>query len=171
MLKSLTDHRYQRNARNEPQLNLFVRSNFLAMTKPYTEDDIAAALFAIAGGMSMRKACSEYGIPRTTLHNRINGHLSHKKGAQNLQKIAPVQERALANWILVQEALGTSPTHRQIRELGESILNLEGGDLSLGKRWIHSFLERNPEIKTKRQYKIDNARINGATTEIISKFF
>ncbi|EDO04142.1 hypothetical protein SS1G_06625 [Sclerotinia sclerotiorum 1980 UF-70] len=33
------------------------------------------------------------------------------------------------------------------------------------------FLERNPEIKTKRQYKIDNARINGATTEIISKFF
>ena len=119
----------------------------------------------------MRKACSEYGIPRTTLHNRINGHLSHKKGAQNLQKIAPVQERALANWILVQEALGTSPTHRQIRELGESILNLEGGDLSLGKRWIHSFLERNPEIKTKRQYKIDNARINGATTEIISKFF
>ena len=71
------------------------------MTKPYTEDDIAAALFAIAEGMSIRKACSEYGIPRTTLHNRINGHLSHKKGAQNLQKIAPVQERALADWTTI----------------------------------------------------------------------
>ena len=54
------------------------------MIKLYTKDNIAAALFAIAGGISIHKACSEYNIPHTTLHNHINDHLLHKKGIQNL---------------------------------------------------------------------------------------
>lgn len=141
------------------------------MTKTYTEDDINSALHAVVNGESVRKAALDFGIPRATLGNRINGHLSHKKGFKHMQKIAPIQEKQLADWILVQESLGTSPTHRQIREIGESLLDIRGSDSSLGKRWVQNFLSRNPEIKTKRQFKIDSARVSGATVDIISQWF
>ena len=33
------------------------------------------------------------------------------------------------------------------------------------------FLQRNPILKTKRQFYIDSARVNGATTEVIKKWW
>ncbi|KAF7909664.1 uncharacterized protein EAF01_003382 [Botrytis porri] len=115
------------------------------MKNRYTEEDIAEALRAITNGASIRRASLDYGVPRTTLHDRIYGGVSHQNGAQILQKLSPIQENRLAEWILVQEALGTSPTHRQIREMAEHLL-----------------------IK---QHQIDSARVSGATSDIIKKWF
>ncbi|KAF7889298.1 uncharacterized protein EAF01_010031 [Botrytis porri] len=141
------------------------------MKNRYTEEDIAEALRAITNGASIRRASLDYGVPRTTLHDRIYGGVSHQKGAQILQKLSPIQENRLAEWILVQEALGTSPTHRQIREMAEHLLIVRGEDPSLGKKWIHSFFRRHPNIGTKKQHQIDSARVSGATSDIIKKWF
>lgn len=139
--------------------------------KSYTEDDIAMALGAIVNGQSIRKAALDYGIPRATLQDRINGGLSHRLSTQNQQKIAPIQEKQLASWILIQEALGVSPTHRQIREIGEILLIQRGEDPTLGKRWIRNFIRRNPEIRTKYQTRIDSARVTGTTTDTLKEWF
>ncbi|KAF7905173.1 uncharacterized protein EAF01_005694 [Botrytis porri] len=141
------------------------------MKNRYTEEDIAEALRAITNGASIRRASLDYGVPRITLHDRIYGGVSHQKGAQILQKLSPIQENRLAEWILVQEALGTSPTHRQIREMAEHLLIVRGEDPSLGKKWIHSFFRRHPNIGTKKQHQIDSARVSGATSDIIKKWF
>jgi 4-hydroxybenzoate polyprenyltransferase len=50
-------------------------------------------------------------------------------------------------------------------------LYAKGDANSLRKRWIDNFLRRNLILKTKRQFHIDSARVNGATTEIIRKWF
>ncbi|KAK6815478.1 hypothetical protein RU639_008682 [Aspergillus parasiticus] len=71
----------------------------------------------------------------------------------------------------IQEALGLPPTHQQLREFATRILAAQGDTQPLGKRWINSFLRRNPEIGTVRGKGIDSARLNGATTETIQKFF
>ncbi|KAF7912091.1 uncharacterized protein EAF01_001112 [Botrytis porri] len=139
--------------------------------RSYTEDDIAMALRAIVNDQSIRKAALDYGIPRATLQDRINGGLSHRLSTQNQQKIAPIQEKQLASWILIQEALGVSPTHRQIREIGEILLIQREEDPTLGKRWIRNFIRRNPEIRTKYQTRIDSARVTGTTTDTLKEWF
>ncbi|KAF7903266.1 uncharacterized protein EAF01_006315 [Botrytis porri] len=48
---------------------------------------------------------------------------------------------------------------------------MKGNKPTLGKQWIHNFLFRNPEIRTKRQIRINNQRVSGTTIEIINKFF
>ncbi|ESZ91407.1 transposase [Sclerotinia borealis F-4128] len=141
------------------------------ISKLHIENDISAALNAIVNGVSIRKAALDYGIPRTTLYNRIKGRVSHQKSHQSMQKIAPIQEKRLVEWILVQESLGTSPTYQQIREIGERLFDIKELDSTLGKRWVRNFLERNPEIRTKRQYKIDSARVSGASHDIIAPWF
>ena len=49
------------------------------MKSTYTEEDTQRALNAIANGMSQKKAGLEFGIPRSTLQNRINGHISRQE--------------------------------------------------------------------------------------------
>ena len=67
----------------------------------YTEEDVLRALEAIANSTSIRQARLDSRVPRTTLQDRTYGHKSHKEAAIPLQKLTPVQEKCLTQWILV----------------------------------------------------------------------
>ena len=71
------------------------------MKPSYTEDDIQRALAAVANGRSVRKACLDWGVPRSTLQNRINGHVSLKEAHEPFQRLSPVQEQRLTDWVLI----------------------------------------------------------------------
>ena len=104
------------------------------MKRSYTEDDVQYALNDIANGKSVRKASLEWGPPRSTLMDRINGRLSYSEAKAPFQRLSPVQEQRLTDWVLVQESLGLSPTHAQIRAFAGRILAARHDRLSLGKR-------------------------------------
>ena len=137
----------------------------------YTEDDIQFALNDIANGKSERKASLDWGVPRGTLQDRILGRLSRSEAHTHQQRLAPVQEQRLTDWVLVQESLGQNPTHAQIRAFAGRILAARHDAIPLGKRWMAGFLRRNPVLKTKKQFRIDSARVNGATSDIIKAWF
>ena len=142
------------------------------MMKPsYTEDDVQRALQEIAEGKSVRKAHLDWGVPRSTLQDRIDGRVSQKEAQEPYQRLSMVQEQRLTDWVLVQEALGLNPTHTQIRVFAGRILAAKGDAIPLGKRWMAGFMRRNPVLKTKKQFQIDSARVNGATSDIIKAWF
>lgn len=141
------------------------------MKSKYTEEDVQWALNDIKNGVSARQAGLKWGVLRSTLQNRIYGHLSHSEAAQPFQKLSQVQEDYLADWVLVQESIGLSPTHAQIRAFAGRVYAGSHDTVPLGKRWMANFLRRNPVLKTKKQYRIDSVRVNGATTEIIKPWF
>ena len=82
--------------------------------------------------------------------DRINGYVSHSEAATPFQKLAPVQEQRLTDWILVQESLGLSSTYAQIRAFAGRILAARHDTVLLGKRWMAGFLRQNPVLKTKK---------------------
>jgi DDE superfamily endonuclease/Psq-like protein/Tc5 transposase-like DNA-binding protein len=139
--------------------------------RKYTEEDLQRALFAVKNGLSQKKAQTIYGVPRSTLQNRIKGHITRQEAHEPEQRLSKVQEEGLARWILVQESVGLAPTHGQIRAFAGRILWARGDALPLGKRWMAGFLRRNPILKTKKQFRIESVRVNGATTEVIKKWW
>jgi hypothetical protein len=141
------------------------------MKPKYTEEDVQRALDAVIKGGSVRKAHKDYGVPRSTIQNRIYGHVSMREAKEPYQRLSLVQEQRLTDWVLTQEALGQNPTHSQIRTFAGRILAAKGDAIPLGKRWMQGFLKRNPILKTKKQFKIDSVRVNGATTDIIKPWF
>lgn len=141
------------------------------MKSVYTEADIQRALRDIAEGRSIRKAGLDWGVPRTTLSDRIQGRISQREAQEPSQRLSPIQEQQLTQWVLTQQAIGLSPTHAQIRTFASRIIATRDNSLPLGKRWIAGFLRRNPVLKTQRQYRIDSVRVNNATIDIIRPWF
>lgn len=139
--------------------------------KPYTEEDVEQAIEAIVNGQSLRKASLEWGVPRTTLSDRLTGTKPWKQAFSGLQKLSPSQEDHLAQWVLTQDALGLPPSHLQVKQFAERILQAKGDSRPLGKRWIRSFLARYPAIKVRRSKSMDSKRVNGASTDIIKTWF
>jgi hypothetical protein len=72
----------------------------------YSEQDLLAALSDIRNGKSLRLASREWGVPFSTLRNRIQGSESHAIAAESQQKLSKSQEDHLTAWVLTQEALG-----------------------------------------------------------------
>ncbi|KAK0367490.1 transposase [Colletotrichum limetticola] len=137
----------------------------------YTENEVIRALEAIRGGTSVKRASIEFGIPRSTLRNRQRGQQARAIAFADQQRLPPWQEDRLAEWVRIQHALGVAPTHEQVREFAGRVLQAQGDDHPLGKRWIDAFLKRNPSIKVQRSRPMDSRRINGASTEVIRPWF
>lgn len=58
-----------------------------------------------------------------------------------------------------------------MQKLAEDVSLRNGETGKLGKNWLQGFLRRNPEVKTLRGKRLDFERANGATTDIIQRFF
>ena len=133
----------------------------------YSQQQLRQALLHVQNGRSVASVSKQWSIPRSTLRGRIEGHQPRTEAYEIHQKLSKAQEDRLAEWVLTQEALGTAPTHSQIKELAQRILQARGDLPTIGKRWITRFIKRYPVLGTKRARVIDHTRVNGATTEVI----
>lgn len=133
--------------------------------KSYTEGQIAEAIAAIENGTSLRQASKTWSIPRTTLYNRISGRLPRTIAHQSRQRLSIREEDELVNWFLAQANLGLPPSHQELRTFAERVLGAKGDSAQLGKRWVASFLKRNPKLKTQISFRMDSKRVDGVTTK------
>jgi hypothetical protein len=60
---------------------------------------------------SQRAAAKAYGVPRTTLQDRLKGTPNRATSHQHQQRLSPDQEEFLVQWILNEDARGCAPSH------------------------------------------------------------
>ncbi|KAL8290854.1 hypothetical protein RB597_008897 [Gaeumannomyces tritici] len=142
-----------------------------AELKQYTEKEIEQAVAAVQDEVPIAYAARHFGIPRSTLRHRLAGRLPIRQAQELYQRVAPEQEKRLANWILLQASLGLPPTHAEVRFFAQEILRHRGDSRPLGKHWIRGFLNRYPEIRSGRGRRIESARVKGATTATIRQWW
>jgi 4-hydroxybenzoate polyprenyltransferase len=140
------------------------------MTK-FTEKDMRAAIQAVVEGSSVNKAAAAHGVTRSTLQDRIKGTTTPRQANEHRQKLSPIQEKRLRDWILVQADLGCPVSHQQVRHFASQIAVRNGFPDGVGKHWLESFMDRNQDIKTLPGKRMDSERYNGASTELIKAFF
>ena len=102
----------------------------------YTENDLQNALASITTGMPVKRAAQQWGVPESTIRNRIKGRTPRALAYTPYQRLVPEQEKALAHWILGQAILGSPLTHAQLRGLAQHILYQGGDERPLGVNWI-----------------------------------
>jgi hypothetical protein len=120
---------------------------------------------------SLREAAKHYRVPHQRLSDRIGGKTTKQQARVSQQALSPAQERMLVQWVIDLETLGQAPTHASIREMAGLISKLNGGPTHIGKGWVIRFLQRNPDIKSKRGRAIDTKRLKNITKEAIQQWF
>ncbi|KAJ2963829.1 hypothetical protein NQ176_g10835 [Zarea fungicola] len=111
------------------------------------EDSIRNAIQTVKSGVSVNKAATRWGVPRTTLMNRLKGKGSHQTGSEVLQRLSRQQEINLCGWAITETAAGNPPTQRRLCDMATKILVAKGDLRPLGRNWIDAFFRRNPELK------------------------
>ena len=128
-------------------------------------NDLNAGIYS-----SQRAAAKAYGIPRSTLQGRLQGATTSALSHQHQQRLTPLQEDFLVNWILEEDARGYPPPHARAREMANRILRINGDNQPIGKLWLTHFIKRQPRIASVIGRKIDAHRVEAATPDQLRAF-
>ena len=74
------------------------------------------------GAISVTKAADMYRVKKSTLRDRINGAIPKAEASQNMQRLSPEEEEALASWILLLASWGWPVKIEQLRGMACELL-------------------------------------------------
>lgn len=120
---------------------------------------------------SIRSIAKQYAVKEATIRGRMKGATTRAIAHEHEQRLSPLQEEFLVDWILEQDEHGYPPSHARARAMATRILQMNGQSAPLGNRWIQKFTTRNPRIASVIGRKIEAARIQGTTQEAIQEFY
>jgi hypothetical protein len=83
---------------------------------------------------SQRKAAKAWGVPRSTLQERLHGRQPNAIAHSNQQRLTPEQEHFLVEWILEEDSRAQPPSHPRVREMATRILTMNGDYEPLGQQ-------------------------------------
>lgn len=143
----------------------------------YSEKNLQLALQAIReNNVGVRAAAKEYGVPKSTVQDRISGKrldVLRKTGPQPIMTVEG--EKRIANWVLNLAKCGFPIKKAELMETVTKIA-IENGKIDQflnkkpGERWYKNFLKRNPEISVREAESINKARAT-ITEEFIRSWF
>ena len=118
----------------------------------YNHDELTAAYNAVKEeGYSVSNAAKTFGIPRSTLYDKINGRSSiemQRRGPPPLLSLE--DEKKLADYLLQMASLGYSFTLTELLDLASELAIRKGKldvDSKLSRRWHKSFRQRWPVLE------------------------
>ena len=120
---------------------------------------------------SKKAAAAAYNIPRSIFIDRINDRTNARASHANQQRLTPLQEEFLADWILEEDARGYPPSHARAREMAIRVLRMNGDTNPLGHKWTAKFVARNPRVASVVGRPIEACRIRCTDQASIQRFF
>ena len=138
-----------------------------------TERAYTLALADLEAGRfrSIRAAADAYKIDNTNLGRRRRGQRNRVKSHEEQQTLSSLQEQMLVRWILEAEQAGHAFNHAQLKDMASIVNKASGGDGSIGKHWVIRFLQRNPQVHTKKGVSIANQRVHTLYSTNVSAWF
>jgi hypothetical protein len=142
------------------------------------EERICRALDeSAAEGTGLRELALKYGVPRSTLSDRLRGGQSMRQAKAGKQSLNPYQEQALVKWVAQMESTGFPPRLDLFKAVAEHLAKQRAEDegdpklAEIGTTWLRGFFDRHPEISAKYAVKLDLVRALAGQPGPIRRYF
>ncbi|XP_030834211.1 uncharacterized protein LOC105440922 [Strongylocentrotus purpuratus] len=132
--------------------------------KNWKQEDVNNALRRVdLGELSIREAATEYGVPKSTLHDK----LSHKSPFVSKQGPKPyltrAEEEVICTWAIQMARIGMGQTKDDIKNVVKQTLDKDGRPNPFpnnkpGDTWFSGFLKRNPRLSLRTPQAIGKER-------------
>ncbi|XP_053402897.1 uncharacterized protein LOC123562153 [Mercenaria mercenaria] len=99
--------------------------------------------------MSLRAASKHYGIPTSTLHDKVHGKTPMSRPSKTI--LTTAEEQRLVDWVLHMARIGYGRTRQEVLDTVKRIIDADERpnpfkDNRPGKDWWYGFVKRHPEM-------------------------
>lgn len=141
--------------------------------KNYSDEKVAKCLSAIEKGTTHRQAALEFGIPRSTILNKLSGKYNKPVGGQST--FSQEEEAMFEKCVISMSDHGFPVNEADLRHVVKDYLSKIGRtvhrftDNYPGRDWTKSFLLRHPELSVRFVPNIKKGRV-AITPEILTSY-
>ena len=139
--------------------------------RSYNDENMLKAFEAVKGKeMSIRRASEVYGVPRTTLQDRVSGKisLSAKSGHRLL---TDEEESRLAEFLVGCASIGYAKSRKEVLAIVQQILDAQNANVEVTKGWWDSYLKRHPKLTLRHAEPISYARAVATNPDVFHRYF
>ena len=124
-------------------------------------------------GLSIRKASLKYGVPKSTLGDRISGRIRPGCVSGPPKLLTDDEEEELEKFIYHCAAIGYGKTRKDVLCLVNRFLLFQGTTRtsSVSSGWLSSFLKRHPSIVLRTPACLGRARYLATNDETLKNYF
>ena len=140
--------------------------------KSWSHKSMAVALKAvIEDGMSVRIAAEHYGIPKSTLGDRVSGRILLGTTSGPHTYLTSREEGELVNFLCRTALVGYARTRKEVLAIVERVLSSKGVDRCVSPGWWASFIARHPRLALRTPATLSLARANATDRVVIDNYF
>ena len=104
------------------------------------------AVAEVEKGVSVRRAAEMFGVPRSTLHDRIPGKVRIGGKPDRTPYLSDEEEEELVSFLLKCADIGYAHTRKEVLAIVQRIVDQQGGRHVLSNGWWARFCDRHPQL-------------------------
>ena len=126
-----------------------------------------------AGKMSIRMAAEQYGVPKSTLHDKVAGKAPMNTKSGSKTYLTDEEEASLVEFLIGCASVGYAKSRREVLAIAQKIANAHnpGADIELTKGWWDRFRRRHPEVSLRQAEPLSYARAAANNPAVFEKYF
>ena len=125
----------------------------------------------IQEGMSFRDAAVQFGVPKSTLGNRISGRVLIGATSGPQTYLDRDEEAELVQFILRCAEIGYATSRKQILALVRRLLQKKGKNAPVTSGWWESFCDRHPNLTLRAPASLSRARAIASDPAVLDCYF
>ena len=171
MAKSRAKSKSNRNDKeNQPPKT---SSNRPIKLRSWSNDSMVQAMDAVKSGLlGVNRAALEYGVPKTTLKDRIAGRVSHGTNIGSKPYLSKKEEEELVKFLINCSKMGYGKTRSEVLKIVEATLKKKNDmNLKLSQGWWWRFRQRWPQLTLRRGDSFSLAREKMTNYDVFHHYF
>ena len=121
--------------------------------------------------LSIREASSRYGIPYTTLSDRVSGRVRFGSHSGPECYLNDSEEAELVRFLSNAASIGYARSKKEVITIVETVLSSKGKTKSVSSGWWESFVKRHPQLCIRKAEKVTYARLQATDPIVLDSYF
>ena len=140
--------------------------------KAWDESKMGQALSSVTkDGMSIREAALQFGVPKSTLGDRVSGRVLIGATSGPQTYLGRCEEEELVQFLLRCSEIGYAKSRKQVMALVRRVLLKKGKNAPVTSGWWESFCSRHPNLTLRAPAPLSKARAAASDPAILDRYF
>ena len=140
--------------------------------KEYDANKVQKAYDSVQPGkLSVRRAAEEFGVPKSTLHDRVCGRVLTGSHSGPSRYLTDEEEDKLVHFLHGCASIGYGRTRKDIIALVQQVVKRKEINATVTQGWYESFKKRHPEVVLKVGEPVSVVRSACGSHETLEKYF
>ena len=127
------------------------RANRPQKLRTWTDEMMVGAMREVtSGAMGVNRAAAQYGVPRTTLKDRIAGRVVHGTNMGTKPYLSADEEKELVDFLMKCSEAGYGKTRGDMLQCVGTVIQKKGDCVTVSDGWWSRFLKRWPQLRLRK---------------------